>query len=66
MNRRSGVIQHQTKQQIKWKGRFLNVYYCKHILITLLEDQTLGVQEEDGHNHSFSLRTGPDSVLELA
>jgi hypothetical protein len=44
----------------------LNVCRDKHICITLLEDETLNVQEEDGHNNSFSLRKGHDSVLELS
>jgi hypothetical protein len=31
-----------------------------------MENRTLGVQEEEGRNHSFSLRMSHDSVLELA
>jgi hypothetical protein len=37
----------------------------KHIFIATLESRTLVVQEENGHNNSFSLGTGHGSVLEL-
>jgi hypothetical protein len=45
------------------KGCTLNVYRCNHIFITLLEDGTLDVQEEGGHNISFILGTCHDSIL---
>jgi hypothetical protein len=48
-----------------YKGRLLNDCSCKHIFITILEDGTLEVGEEDGHTSSYSLRTGRHSVLEL-
>jgi hypothetical protein len=38
----------------------------KHIFITLLEDGTLDVQEEDECNYSFSVGTDHKSVLEWA
>jgi hypothetical protein len=31
--------------------------------IALLEEETMDVQEEDGHNSSFSLETGHDSII---
>jgi hypothetical protein len=34
--------------------------------VTLLEDRTLDVQEEDEYNSSFSLGMGHDSNVELA
>jgi hypothetical protein len=47
------------------KGRLSNVCRGKHIFIVLLEDDTLDVQEERGHN-SFSFGTNHDSIPELA
>jgi hypothetical protein len=38
--------------------------YC--IFVTLLEDGTLAVQAQYGHNSFFSLGTSHDSILELA
>jgi hypothetical protein len=32
----------------------------------MLEDEKLYVEEEDGHNKSFSLGTGHDSIVESA
>jgi hypothetical protein len=51
---------------IMQKGWLVNVCNDKHISITLLEDGKLDVQEQDGHNNSFSLWTGHDSILESA
>jgi hypothetical protein len=47
------------------KGYLLNIWHGKHTLITLLEDVALDVHE-DGHNNSFSLGMGHDSILESA
>jgi hypothetical protein len=47
------------------KECLLNVCRGKHIFIILLEDGTMGIQEEDGHSISFSLGTGHDSIPEL-
>jgi hypothetical protein len=40
------------------RGCLLNACRGKHTLIILLEDGTLGAQEGDGDNNSFSLGTG--------
>jgi hypothetical protein len=50
---------------IMQKGRLLNVCRAKRIFIALLEDETLDVQEEHGHN-SFSFGTDYDSIPDLA
>jgi hypothetical protein len=44
----------------------VNVFHDKHVFSTLLEDETLDVQEEDGHNNSFSFGAGHNSIPELA
>jgi hypothetical protein len=49
-----------------WKGCLLNDCRDKHIFIALLEEWIFDVQDEDGHNSSFSLGTGHDSILESA
>jgi hypothetical protein len=50
---------------IMQKGCFLNICHGKHPFITLLEDWTLDVQEDE-HNNYLSLRMSHDSSLELA
>jgi hypothetical protein len=45
------------------KGCRLYVCRGKHIFITLPEGWTMDDQEEEGHNNSFSLWTGQDSVI---
>jgi hypothetical protein len=43
---------------ITQRGCLLNACRGKHTLIIILEDGTMGVQEGDGDNNSFSLGTG--------
>jgi hypothetical protein len=56
--------------QRKWHNHIetmpLNLCQAKNILITLLGEGALVIQEEDGHNDSFSFRMGHDSLLELS
>jgi hypothetical protein len=49
---------------IRYKECLMNVCHKKHVFITLVEDETLDVQEEDGYN-SYSFGTGHDSTLNL-
>jgi hypothetical protein len=43
-----------------------NLYLLTLITFTLLEDEKLNVEEEEGHNKSFILGTGHDSIVESA
>jgi hypothetical protein len=44
----------------------MNVCIGKHIFITLLKDETVHDQEENGQNNSLSFEMSNESVLELA
>jgi hypothetical protein len=48
---------------VKHISCLMNVCHESHVVITLVEDGTLDVQEEDGHNNSCSFETGHDSAL---
>jgi hypothetical protein len=50
---------------IKYKGCDMKVCHEKRGFISLVEDGTFDVQEEDGHNDSCSFGIGHDSVLNL-
>jgi hypothetical protein len=56
--------------QTKWHNcvgkRHLKFLRGKQNFITLLEDGTMDVQEEDGHNNSFSHGRGRDTILKSA
>jgi hypothetical protein len=46
-----------------YEGTFLNLCRSKHIVTTLLEDGTLDILEEEGHNNSFIPGTGYEDVM---
>jgi hypothetical protein len=51
--------------QIKWHN-YAGVMPSQHILVALLQKETLDVQKEDGYNNLFSLRTNHYSMIEPA